>query len=815
MKIRFFIFNIFKRKGFMRSIHKSLWILFSILIFVILSSFAMYEFLSGLQLLGKRFVPFLVTRQLGIDALGMFFRVESFSKILPLSYVKEVNKVPVTKDQEFYEVIEKLPEKTTSVEIKFSNPFFFVEEEYTVNISLCEVSYFDLVTTFLLPAFFALLLFSISLYLFIVLVRNLEFFSTYKRQLFLATIMLLSNMGVLVTSGMDLVYTKKVLPLLYISFGVMGVILSLFFYYSSYYRLKSWTYAVIANIVVSTILLTGYLVFFENSRILLSFVKVNYMVIALNVLLGVAYLLAIRRRVSNVIEKERIKLMVLILIVPILVLGIVFFIQGISFYTIPISVFFLFFVAVSPIISTVIVDHNVKSSRERIVFSVLIGGMLIIGLSIVSTFIVNLSEEALFLFGIYGIPSVLFFSIVLWYGLEVRSQANLDVMETFPYSTKEDMKMYLFTKLKKRFPFIRNMEILLQYPIVYAEEMFIVYNPHSEVWDEITERGVVTKNDIVYCSRFSKFGKVFEHYGFDYVFYFQVSNNKCMVGISSQRSFTQGEIEQIELIVNSFSIDLQSFSIINAVKFMKVLSFEFDLLKQSQSDLLRSNKSVTIETGFGRINVLNYWEPMVELAGDIYGMSRSDKYFTSWISDICGKGLTAAAISFTCYTLINQVVKNSVNIKESARLINDILVTEPLFSVENFFLTLSGLTIDTETLEAEVINCGNPPVILFDGQEVFEINPKGGVLGIFDDFDLESYRIKLSKGMVLLFFTDGITDVMRDDRTYSDQLEFLKFLVEKNKLPNLIWENIMKNIQELGFQRNITDDITLTMVYVD
>lgn len=798
-----------------KGIVRVLYFVFFSLIFVGLFFFSMYEFFSSLELLGKRITPFLVTKQLGVDALGMFFRVESFSKVLPLSYVKEINNVPVSNDREFYDILSRLSENTTSVEIKFSNPFFVMEDEYKVNVSLYEINYFDIFVSFMLPTFFSFLLFSISLYLMVVLGKNFEEFSRYKRQLFLATMTLLTSMGILVTSGLDLIHTKKLLPLLYISFGFMGVILSLFFYYSSYYRFRRWIYVILANVVISTVLLTGYLVFFENSKILLSLVKLNYIIIALNVLIGIVYLGFVRNAVFNIIEKERIRIIILILIFPIFVLGLIFFIQGVSFYTIPISVFFLFFVAVSPIISTVIVDHNVKSSKERIVFSVLIGIILVAGLSIISTFIVSLSEEALFLFGVYGIPSVLFFSIVLWYGLEIKSQPNLDVIELLSSSAREDMKVYLFTKLKKRFPFVKDVKILLQYPMIYAEEVFITYNPHSEVWDYISDKGVITKNDVMYMNRFSKFSKIFDTFGFDYIFYFQISNNKCMVGISTQRSLTQGEIEQIELIVGSFSIDLQSFSIINAVKFMKVLSFEFDLLKQSQINLLRSNRNIAIDTELGRINVLNYWEPMVELAGDIYGMYRTEGYFTFWISDICGKGLTAAAISFTCYTLINQVVRNNVNIKESAKIINDILVSEPLFSVENFFLTLSGITINTDTLDAEIINCGNPYVILFDGQNTLEINPKGGVLGIFDDFDLDSYKLKLSKGMILLFFTDGMTDVVEDNSVYKDQIDFLKFLVEKHKSPTLIWENIMLNIQTLSLQKNITDDITLTMIYID
>lgn len=796
----------------MNNIKKYLYTIAFSVIFVLLIFLGLYEIFGSIKFVGIKLPPFLPTKQLGVDAIGMLFRTESFTKVIPQSYVKEIEGIPVRNDKEFYEVIQKFSDKEF-INVKFSNPFFLYENEFEVMTRLYVVGYLDFLISFLLPIAFSILLFALSYYIAIIYIFNYETLSRYKKQMLLGTSVLLLTMGILVVSGIDLVTQKVFLPLLYISFGITGVVLSVFYYYSTYYRLKWWIYVIMANIFISSLFLTGYIVFFDNPKILLSIVKLNYLVIAINVIVGTGYLLFLRRKIQNIIERERIRILTLILFFPILILSLVFFIQGISFYTVPISIFFLMFVVVSPMIASLINDHNVKLSKERIMFSIIIAIIMIVGFSIISGMIVNLSEESMFLFGIYGVPFVLFFSIALWYGIENKAIGKVDIFDISMGVKSENIRMYLFSKLKKRFNFVKDVKIILQYPVIYAEDAFITYIPHSEIWDQVTDKKVVTINDTFFDNRFSQFEKVFKSFGLDYLFCFEISNNKCMVGISSNRPISQHELEQINMIVSSFSIDLQSLSVINSVKFMKVLSFEFELLKQSQMNLLKSNKNLVIDTPKGQINVISYWEPMIDLAGDIYGVNNLGTYLTSWISDICGKGLSAAAISFTCYTLINQVIKNNISIKKSAEMINEILVNEPLFSVENFFLTLSGMTINTETLEAEVVNCGNPPIIFFDGKEVKEINPRGGIIGIFDKVDIETFNVQLEKGMLFLMFSDGITDVYLQKGNV-DQFENLKNIVSTYSTPELIWEHIMENILKLSLYKNIEDDITLTMIYL-
>lgn len=792
---------------------KVAYILLATAVFLLLVSLSTYELLSFLPLLGKRLPPFLVTKQLGIDAVGMFLRPETFTKIIPQSYVKEANGVPVKNDKEFYEVIQSLPPDVKEIKIKLSNPFFFGEQEYYTEVGLYEIGYSDFFVSFLLPALLSVLMFSIAYYLLIVMVNNFESFSVYKKQMFLSSIVFFLSTGVLVVSFLDLINRKEFSPVMYASLGTINVVLSTLFYYLSYFRIRWWLYVVAANIFLSSLMLTGYFVFFNNPKFLISLVKVNYLIISLNIVGGAIYFSSVRKMVPNIIEKERIKLTTIVLFLPILVLGAMLLVQSMSTYSVPISIPFLTFIALSPVISVTITDHSVKVAREKILFSTTVGVVAIVGFAILSGDIINLPEESLFLFGVYGLPAVLFFLVVLWYSLENRSYGGTDLPE-MGLLDKSNLRVYLFSKLKRRFKFIKDVKIILQYPIIYAEEVFTTYMSNSELWESVGGGEIITSNDVFFDRNLSKFDKVFRTYGVEYLFGFSMSSNKCLVGITTTRAINQRELEQISMTVNSFSIDLQSFAVINSVKFVKVINLEFELVRQSQMDLLKSNRSILVDTPNGKINIFNYWEPMVDLAGDIYGTTRSGAFLTSWISDICGKGFVAAAISFTCFTLINQIIKNNTYISKSARIINDLLVNEPLFSVENFFLTLSGITINTETMEAEVINCGNPPVIFFDGSKVIEINPKGGIIGIFDDLQVGTFNVKLEKGMVLLMFSDGITDIMDRESKRIDQVEYMKSIVSSHKTPEIMWENITQNLKNLSLHENTTDDIVLSMIYV-
>ncbi|MGB9620944.1 MAG: PP2C family protein-serine/threonine phosphatase [Brevinematia bacterium] len=784
------------------------------LIFLGISYLLISEFVNSYNIVGKKIPPFLVTKQLGIDSIGMFLKEESFKRVFPLSYIEKINGISVKSDEEYYKIISELANKTNEITVEFAIPFFLDIFRYSTKVKLYEITYTDYFITFLVPLTFSLILLSISFYFSIVLIKNFKLFSIKKKQMMLGGILLFLDMYFLTVGGIDLVSAKKYLSVLYISFAITGLVLSIFFYYITPRRDNLWIYAMSINIILSLILLTSYIIFFTNTPMLLSFVKINYLIIFINVLIGFLYLIYTSSKETNVIEKQRQKTIFFILLIPIITMSIIFLLQSLSLQTLPISLSLLALILFSPIITTVINDHNVIYSKERIIFSFIISLTTFFFLLVLTSVSENIEEKGVIIFGLYVIPSTLFLSMAIWYGIEFLKTPNLRFIEVPIELKSQNLKKYLFARLKKKIPSISKIEIVLQYPTAYIEQDFLILSNFSNIWE--SEERYLTINDTTFIEEYQENKKLFDDLDIDYAFFFETDNTKGFVGIKTNKSFSSIEIEQIKTLVEIFSVDLHSFSILNEVKLAKVLSFEFELLRQSQENLLKSNKIITIPTSLGELKIIHYWDPITELAGDIYGTNTIGEYITSWISDICGKGLLAAAISFTCYSLINQVIKQNISIHKTAKLVNDILITEQLFSVESFFLTLSGITINTSTLEAEIVNCGNPPIILFDGKEVYEIKPKGTILGIFDSIEIESFKFKLSKGTFLLTFSDGMTDVITPENEISnDQIEYIKDIVKSIKNPEMVWNRIISEINKNKEKLKLLDDITLSIIYLE
>jgi len=103
---------------------RAIYLSLAIILFVVLSYIIPVVVFDSLYILENKQLPFLVTRQLAIDSIGMLFKGENYTKVLPLTYIKEVNGVEVKKKDELLKLVNQLSSKYDKVTIKFSSPFF-------------------------------------------------------------------------------------------------------------------------------------------------------------------------------------------------------------------------------------------------------------------------------------------------------------------------------------------------------------------------------------------------------------------------------------------------------------------------------------------------------------------------------------------------------------------------------------------------------------------------------------------------------------------------------------------------------------------
>ena len=112
-------------------------------------------------------------------------------------------------------------------------------------------------------------------------------------------------------------------------------------------------------------------------------------------------------------------------------------------------------------------------------------------------------------------------------------------------------------------------------------------------------------------------------------------------------------------------------------------------------------------------------------------------------------------------------------------------------------------------------NAGHIPPILFrrNNKEMFELEIHGSPIGLFEDEMYGSNQINLSKGDVLVVFTDGVPEMRnRDDEFFG--VERLKKVIFENsdKSALEICDVIVDEVMKFKGEAEQKDDITLLVV---
>ena len=133
----------------------------------------------------------------------------------------------------------------------------------------------------------------------------------------------------------------------------------------------------------------------------------------------------------------------------------------------------------------------------------------------------------------------------------------------------------------------------------------------------------------------------------------------------------------------------------------------------------------------------------------------------SWaviVGDVCGKGAEAAAVSAMARWTLRSLIGTSVAPADAMRFLNESMLRQ---AVDVRFITLAYLliTVDGKTARAEVACAGHPPPVIMpaDGEPA-TIDAAGDLLGVWNEIDLHTAKLRLSASDAVVLFTDGITE---------------------------------------------------------
>ncbi|HNX17259.1 MAG TPA: SpoIIE family protein phosphatase [Methanoregula sp.] len=205
--------------------------------------------------------------------------------------------------------------------------------------------------------------------------------------------------------------------------------------------------------------------------------------------------------------------------------------------------------------------------------------------------------------------------------------------------------------------------------------------------------------------------------------------------------------------------------------------------------------------------------PALEVGGDFYDFIPIGK--DKWglvIADVSGKGVPAALFMALSRTLIRASTLANADPASAIGHANQLICED---SKTSMFVTLFYAILDSKEMTLDYVNAGHNPPLLLKGtsSDVVLLKAKGIALGVTDDVDLQSVRVDLRPGDILVLYTDGVTEAINDREEEFGEERLLRLITENRALPaNEIMEKILDGIYAFAGDRPQHDDITLMIL---
>jgi sigma-B regulation protein RsbU (phosphoserine phosphatase) len=287
--------------------------------------------------------------------------------------------------------------------------------------------------------------------------------------------------------------------------------------------------------------------------------------------------------------------------------------------------------------------------------------------------------------------------------------------------------------------------------------------------------------------------------------------------------YGESDVAFLSSLVNISAISLDNSILFNEYLEKQKIENEIDLAKEIQIHLLPQ-----------RIPSLNGYEisgkniPALNIGGDYFDIIKiDDDRIIIIIADVSGKGLPASLLMSNIQSAIHSFLKfnsdKEFNISEVTGKLNSLIYENT--SSEKFITFFWGV-IDKRNHSFIFSNAGHNPPLFFkkskiEGNEpeipkskLFSTLNEGGLmLGIIEDFQYESGKVKMIKNDMLILYTDGITEAQNSDGDEFGEERLHEIIISnRNKKEEEIVNIILKEVEIFAGTNKQYDDQTLIIL---
>jgi sigma-B regulation protein RsbU (phosphoserine phosphatase) len=211
-----------------------------------------------------------------------------------------------------------------------------------------------------------------------------------------------------------------------------------------------------------------------------------------------------------------------------------------------------------------------------------------------------------------------------------------------------------------------------------------------------------------------------------------------------------------------------------------------------------------------RISAFN--RPTRYVGGDFYDfLQLGPAEWMGVLADVSGKGMPAALLSSMVLGALSTEFRSGTGLREVLNRVNRLLCEKSLGSQ---FVSLFLFSLGTGG-EGQFISAGHNPVWLFRSAtgKIEELTAEAAVLGIFADAFYQHRAFRLSKGDVMVVYSDGLTDA---ENLHGEVLgeKRLREIVQREATrgSKAVEGAFLKAIEDFTQGMPQTDDITFVVV---
>ena len=239
---------------------------------------------------------------------------------------------------------------------------------------------------------------------------------------------------------------------------------------------------------------------------------------------------------------------------------------------------------------------------------------------------------------------------------------------------------------------------------------------------------------------------------------------------------------------------------------------ELETARRIQLDLMPRELPVLQGTSLGIRTI-----PANEVGGDYLDIFLTNsKHLGIAIGDVMGKGFPAALWMAMTKVAMRTAAKDDTQPHFAVSQVNSVLF--PDLSRQGIFVTLLYALYDPYKKTLLFSNAGHLPPLLYRSKtrKVEPLRLKGAYIGGVENKNYQISGVRLQKGDIVLFYTDGLTEAMNSAQKQLG-IEKVAELLNSNALydASQIIDRLIVNLGQFIGDYHQTDDITLAVLKVE